>query len=388
MSVLIAAGIAVYENPQVRQWVDSSRRKIAVALHSLGDEISPRPPSRRSSADPSTRPDDSPEAEERRRRARHEILEKGRLLQEKRKLQKKASNERSQSFDDLVDKDGSLINEKEGASTTATDANPQTEDQDLRKRGTEAKAAALGSALANPFADELASEFRLGTEDGVLHPFTTRSSTPTLPISPASIPGIHPISPEPRPTSPESRPISYDLLGSISPETENIYHDSPELRPLAFMPNADAISNHSSEALVNLTPTTNNSSAAHTGLSEPFIPVPTNRNPWSVHEWAESTSSSFHSLPSEEASGQIARRASLERWSSSPVGFESDMESLSNMGTDSENETLSHVGIESDAESLIEMGTNTDTGSEDDRTTGTRTPGTWSEIGSAVSEDF
>lgn len=388
MSVLIAAGIAVYENPQVRHWVDSSRRKIAIALHSLGDEIGPRPPSRRSSADPSTRPDDSPEAEERRRRARHEILERGRLLQEKRKLQKKANNARSQSFDDLVDKDGSLIKEKEGASTTATDTKPQTEDQDLRKRSTEAKAAALGSALANPFADEMHTELSLGTEDGVPHPSTTRSSTPTLPISSAYIP----TSPGTYPISPESPPVSYEYIRSISPESENIYPVSPLFRPLAVMPDIETISNHSSEALINLTPTTTNSSAAHTGLSEPFVPVPVNQNPWSVHEWAENTSSSFHSPPSEEDPSQAALRAYLELWSPSPspspAGTDSDTESLRDVGTDSEIETLSHVGIESDAGSLVEMETNTDTEGEDGRTNGTRTPGTWSEIGSAVSEDF
>lgn len=42
VSALVAAGIAVYESPQFRQWVDNSRRKIAVALHNLGDEIQPR----------------------------------------------------------------------------------------------------------------------------------------------------------------------------------------------------------------------------------------------------------------------------------------------------------------------------------------------------------
>ena len=36
-----AAAIAVYESPQARQFAEDLRRKIAIALHSLGDEINP-----------------------------------------------------------------------------------------------------------------------------------------------------------------------------------------------------------------------------------------------------------------------------------------------------------------------------------------------------------
>ena len=42
-TIVVAAGIAIYESPHVRAWVDQSRRKLAVALHTLGDEVEPRP---------------------------------------------------------------------------------------------------------------------------------------------------------------------------------------------------------------------------------------------------------------------------------------------------------------------------------------------------------
>lgn len=110
VAVLVAAGLAAYENPHVRQWFDTSRRKIAVALHSLGDEINPNARSRVSRGDdPSMREDDSEIAEERRRRARYEIMERGRILEEKRrgsKASKRASP--AGSFDTLVDQDGKL----------------------------------------------------------------------------------------------------------------------------------------------------------------------------------------------------------------------------------------------------------------------------------------
>lgn len=301
MSVLIAAGIAVYENPQVRQWVDTSRRKIAVALHSLGDEIGPRPPARRSSPDPSTRPDDSPEAAERRRQARQEILEKGRVLQEKRRNLRKKLYESSQSFDDMVDKNGSLINEKEEASTTAADIKLQLEEQDLRRRNVEADATTLGST-------------------------TTRSSTPTLPMSPAN----------------------EDIHGTF---------------PSDLVVDTEIISNHSSEAQLNLTPTTSDSSAGHAEISEPLAFLGIYQDPsWSVHEWAENTSSSLHSPPLEEQPSRV--------------------------GTDSDEESPSRGEIDADVRSLSRVGTNSDTASEDGQTTGTCTPGSWSEIGSVVSEDF
>lgn len=40
-SVLVAAGIAVYEHPQVQEWFEKTRRKIAVAIHNIGE--GPRP---------------------------------------------------------------------------------------------------------------------------------------------------------------------------------------------------------------------------------------------------------------------------------------------------------------------------------------------------------
>ena len=296
MSVLIAAGIAVYENPQVRQWVDTSRRKIAIALHSLGDEIGPRPPTRRSPPDPSTRPDDSPEAVERRRQARQEILERGRALQEKRNRQKKSHGKASESFDNLVDKNGSLINEKEEARTTAADTKPQPEDQDLRRRNIEVDATLLGSTAAPP------------------------PPPSPLPMSPA--------------------------LSSRS----------------ALVVDTERISNHSSEALIDLTPTTSNSSAANVELPSPPR-FPDHQDPsWSVHEWAENSSSSFYS-PSLE--GQSTR-----------MGSDLDEESPSHGESNIEVRSLSHVGTDSDMES------------DDGQTIGTCTPGSWSEIGSVVSEDF
>lgn len=107
--VVVAAGAAAYENPQIREWLENSRRKIALALHSLGDEINPRVKQSRRN-DPSMQEDETEAAEERRRRARDEIMEKGRIMEERRKRKRRSQDVASPtgSFDTLVDKDGML----------------------------------------------------------------------------------------------------------------------------------------------------------------------------------------------------------------------------------------------------------------------------------------
>ncbi|KAE8394891.1 hypothetical protein BDV23DRAFT_146555 [Aspergillus alliaceus] len=106
VSALVAAGIAVYESPQFRQWVNNSRRKIAVALHNLGDEIQPRNPASPTRQDISMTEELGPEAEERRRLAREELQRRRSVLEEHRKRRESAP---SGSFDKLVDDDGRLL---------------------------------------------------------------------------------------------------------------------------------------------------------------------------------------------------------------------------------------------------------------------------------------
>ena len=130
LSLLFAAGIAIYENPHVKEWIEDSRRKGAIALHSLGDDLG-LPLSEESreprQQDASTREDETPEAVERRRHARQEILERGRKLEERRRTRQDTNKGKAKSFDDLVDKDGALRPE---ASTSA--AEPQSQESGLR----------------------------------------------------------------------------------------------------------------------------------------------------------------------------------------------------------------------------------------------------------------
>lgn len=126
VSVLVAAGIAIYESPQFQQWLGNSRRKIALALHSLGDEIHPRDANSLLREDISMTEDVSPAAAERRRLAREEILRRGAEAR-----LRKRQNRSLGTFDALVDENGNLrkddaVDNIAAGSSTATELHHST----------------------------------------------------------------------------------------------------------------------------------------------------------------------------------------------------------------------------------------------------------------------
>ncbi|KAF2684211.1 hypothetical protein K458DRAFT_452002 [Lentithecium fluviatile CBS 122367] len=210
-SVLVAAGIAIYESPQVRQWVDQSRRKIAVALHSLGDEIQPRRSSE-SSDDFELR---KRKREELVRRNRNELIRRAREegvavdldelarigredVERAERRGRRTTSASERSFDELVGSDGMLRTDDANAhKATGTD----TPTDGLRKRGAAgfAAGAAAGAAVANPFSDDNVLFDRDEEEAPSPKPFIytepgTRESTATLeasiPQSEASVPAL------------------------------------------------------------------------------------------------------------------------------------------------------------------------------------------------------
>ena len=124
VSALVAAGVAVYESPQFRQWVDNSRRKLAQTLHNLGDEIQPREYVSPFREDISMTEDVGPAAEERRRAVREELERRGVALMARRK---KSDGSPPSSFDSIVDREGRLLDlddaEGVGSSPPGTLAN-------------------------------------------------------------------------------------------------------------------------------------------------------------------------------------------------------------------------------------------------------------------------
>ncbi|GFF47355.1 hypothetical protein IFM60648_02139 [Aspergillus lentulus] len=120
VAALVAAGIAVYESPQFREWMNNSRRKIALALHNLGDEIQPRDSPSSPREDISMTEEVGPAAEERRRIAREEIQKRAAALEERRK---RCQGGLFGSFDALVDDNGNLLRPDSREPTDSTLAN-------------------------------------------------------------------------------------------------------------------------------------------------------------------------------------------------------------------------------------------------------------------------
>ncbi|KAJ5917478.1 hypothetical protein N7466_011032 [Penicillium verhagenii] len=118
VTVLVAAGVAVYQSPQFQEWMNNSRRKIAVALHSLGDEIQPRRSASPTRDDISMTEEAGEAAERRRRIAREEILRRAAVLESHRSSQN--SQKPLDSFDTLVEQDGNLrMQNKDGGQMNA-----------------------------------------------------------------------------------------------------------------------------------------------------------------------------------------------------------------------------------------------------------------------------
>ncbi len=134
VSILVAATLAAYENPNVRAWIDRTRQKVAMGMYSIGDEIHPRRPgSMRSSTDVSMMEEKGDAAEARRQQVRAEIMQRSRLLQDGRKRRKVsgASTPTSPSFDALVDDQGRLKQtpEARGADSVASTSAVETIEQ-------------------------------------------------------------------------------------------------------------------------------------------------------------------------------------------------------------------------------------------------------------------
>ncbi|KAL8904899.1 MAG: hypothetical protein Q9207_002965 [Kuettlingeria erythrocarpa] len=370
ISLLLAAGLAVYEhNPQIKQWVDESRRKIAFALHNLGDDLDPSASQRGNTfRDASTHEDDSVEAVERRRKARQEILERGRMMEERRRSQHTRST-KSKSFDDLVDEGGNLKSDVMQATSTA--AETHVEQPGLRNR--EAQAAALGTMLANPFTDEAYFQdfTAAAVPDGTTTQRSRSSSIATLPASPVRPPKepLEPLNPsrfEDVRQSPPPVPPKEPLSDQPAQCSRSPFEDS---QPRLLI-DTDDISNHPSEALIDLTPTTSASSIA-ADVSEPdHHRHPYNHSQsdfWSVHEWAENHSSpaQFYMPSKSEVPGCQHDDGKDESRSNSV-----DVRSNADTG-----QRASRVGSISDMSIVSEVG-------------GVSTPESWTEVGSQVSEDF
>lgn len=192
VGVVVAVGVAIYESPELRRIAEDLRQRIAVALHSLGDSISPqerenlynRPEDAegfllsrgidvRAGGEPGVDAD-----EETRRRQREELLYWNAIADSKRDQEKKDQEKmaeieprrtasRGSSFDDFLKKDAT--NEK-GAFIFNSGADVQGVDAEgLRRRGEGARGLNY-SVLTNPFADEHGIDEHVALENSLMEP--------------------------------------------------------------------------------------------------------------------------------------------------------------------------------------------------------------------------
>ena len=218
-------------------------------------------------------------------------------MEEKRRA-KYGHSKRAKSFDDLVDDQGRLKVPNDVAKSTSTDSKSQEEN--LKHRMTEAKGAANGAAMANPFAGEMHMDF-----EPIQTPITIEAETE-------------------QPQSP----------GTVMPDLPPDY--TPQEQPNLAL-DTDAVSSHPSELLVDLTPTTSRASNHSDDLSELAYEQPPQPTFYSVNEWAEHSSASFYSPPQSETAdhrtpGTVRTAPSSEAGTGELVEDVSDGDVVSEVG--------------------------------------------------------
>lgn len=169
ISVIAATAYAVYESPEVRQFLINLRRQAAHTLHSLGDNIEPRERREEEPGQPLfNRPEDAEGVLDRggvdaddasRRRQREELEYWNNLRKQKKKEEKEQSTledqcsggrglTRSSSFGDFLAQGG-----EQGTYVLRTGAEPALAVENLvHRRG--GRGIDHGAMFANPFADE------------------------------------------------------------------------------------------------------------------------------------------------------------------------------------------------------------------------------------------
>jgi hypothetical protein len=172
ISVAVAAAIAVYESPELRRMAEDLRRRIAIALHSLGENIDP---ATQTSQEPLfNRPEDAEgflrsrgvvaddagidADDETRRRQREELMYWNAIRESKKEMERKQAEEKNSShrgstFDDFLQEDASA---EKGTYVYNTGADVRGAENEglVRRRGVEGVRGLNTAIYANPFADE------------------------------------------------------------------------------------------------------------------------------------------------------------------------------------------------------------------------------------------
>ncbi|KAF5020830.1 hypothetical protein F66182_7131 [Fusarium sp. NRRL 66182] len=165
VSVAVATAVAIFESPEVRRYADDVRRRIAMALHSIGEGIEPphreprfnRPEDADGFLESRSGAENGVDAdEETRRRQREELLYWNSVMLEKQEKEQKSDEAagidpscKGSSFDDFLRQDEGA---ERGTYVFNTGADARGADEGLRRRGDGSRG--FASVYTNPFADE------------------------------------------------------------------------------------------------------------------------------------------------------------------------------------------------------------------------------------------
>jgi hypothetical protein len=359
----------------------------------------------------SLREDNSPEAVERRRAAREAILERARQVYDSRQRSIPGQRKRGASFDDLVDDDGKLRDGQTfGVTATGADAHGKgNEEQQLRNRSVEAAGRASGAATANPFADEMVMSYNSGlSEEEAFEQAARESRTSSVTLDTdlvaalaASVAAaeqehaqrsIESQDTHPQEGSARSETSESEVLIDLTPTTSRA---PSSFHPVATPGSTGTLSANRSPALTPRTPRSTTSAAFETLPGENIIPPLAESgvsNFQSIHEWAESSTASFYSPPESEAGG--SRRLPVDP-SGQPLPTDLEMHDAVDAEVISRPESRALEDMEvsgpeadhSDDFSEAEVLSVSSSHLQDLRSVGMSTPGTWTEVGSVVSED-
>ncbi|KAH8681154.1 hypothetical protein BX600DRAFT_429122 [Xylariales sp. PMI_506] len=354
VTLVVAAGIALYESPELRRMAEDLRRRIAVALYSLGDSISPqqreellnRPEDaegflRSRGIDINNEPGVDAD-EETRRRQREELMYWNAIAEEKRKGSEKEkvsepparprTSTRGSSFDDFLKQDS---NAEKGAFVfhTGTDIRGDVA-EGLRRRGDMPRGLNY-SAYTNPFGDEHGIDENIIFENSLIDPEKDETET--------------------------------DIY-SVSHDGQRDQQQPPTIP--AVLNNADSIAHTNTSAQLSAPVA---ASESELGPDEFMTAGQDDRHDAysSIQAWAQNSNSGFYSPLPVSPAGPLSEPELISEGQLTPT----DSVSLIGSGDD--------VADEARSTASYEQGRHYDVLSDDE---GMMTPASWTEVGSVVSE--
>ncbi|XXG99005.1 hypothetical protein Hte_005338 [Hypoxylon texense] len=184
-SVAVAAAVAIYESPEIQRMANDLRRRIAIALRSLGDNISPE-----ERQNLFNRPEDAEgflrsrgidindlgvdADDETRRRQREELMywnavreeKQGKEHKDSEKMERPRPHSASRSFDDFMRQDD---NAEKGTYVFHTGSDARNVEGTIRRRGDGARGLST-SIYTNPFSDEHGIDEYVAFENSLMDP--------------------------------------------------------------------------------------------------------------------------------------------------------------------------------------------------------------------------